>query len=105
MLRTKIGPLELQSCVYNACCPLAMTLEQLKAIGASESGAILTKSVTYQNCEGNPEPRDIKNLSLTSTAYGSFNAEGLPNSGIEYCEYRVYSTNMHRNHLIIACRH
>jgi dihydroorotate dehydrogenase len=53
-------------------------------IGASRSGAVLSKSATVLKQVGNPFPR-YKELELGSMAcIGSINSEGLPNSGIDY---------------------
>lgn len=67
----------LENCVFNASGPRCVSLEELKALGESKAGAILTKSCTVLFREGNPEPRyrDIEG--------GSLNSMGLPNLGYE----------------------
>jgi dihydroorotate dehydrogenase (fumarate) len=101
MLRTRIGSLALSSCIYNACCPSAMTVEDLEAIGASESAAILTKTVTLGEHAGNPRPRSIKTIDLGGNfCVGSFNSEGLPSPGISYCKF---GEGFYISLIIISC--
>lgn len=52
-----------------------MTQEELERLGGSSSGAIVTKSMTPQSREGNPEPRYV------GFDGGSINSMGLPNLG------------------------
>lgn len=52
-----------------------MTQEELERLGRSSSGAIVTKSMTLQSREGNPEPRYV------GFEGGSINSMGLPNLG------------------------
>lgn len=65
------------SCVFNAAGPKDVTLEELRAIGESESGAIVMKSCTIEPREGNEEPR------YADVPLGSINSMGLPNLGYE----------------------
>lgn len=62
-------------CIMNASGALCMTEEELLALGESHSGAIVTKSMTREPREGNPEPRYYQ------FALGSINSMGLPNLG------------------------
>ena len=79
MLRTRVGGLPLECCVYNASGPRSGTVEALTKVGASRSGAVTSKSATVLPQEGNPHPR-YKALPLG----GSLNSEGLPNKGIGF---------------------
>ena len=85
MLKTTVGGLPLESCVYNASGPRTGAVEALSKIGASASGAILSKSCTKVKQDGNPLPRSISGIPMAKDmCVGSFNSEGLPNLGIEY---------------------
>jgi len=85
MLRSNVGGIELNCCVYNAAGPRTISSEDLIEIGKSHSGAILSKSATLLSREGNEMPRSISNIDLGGgTCQGSMNAEGLPNRGIDY---------------------
>ncbi|HOO82631.1 MAG TPA: dihydroorotate oxidase [Alphaproteobacteria bacterium] len=77
-LSTKIAGSTLSSCLYNASGPLCSTAEELHAIGKSHAGAILSKSATLQERQGNEEPRYV------DTRWGSINSMGLPNKGFEF---------------------
>ncbi len=85
-LQTTIGGVQLPSCVFNAAVPRALTLEGLKGIGASESGAILIKTCTLEPREGNEEPRYWDNEEC------SINSMGLPNLG--YREYVDFAAKL-----------
>ncbi len=85
MLATKIGTVKLDCCVFNASGPRSGSVEALGKIGASRSGAILSKSCTKLKQNGNEMPRAIQGINLGSeVCEGSFNSEGLPNMGIDY---------------------
>ncbi len=86
MISTNIGNVEMASCVFNASGPRTYSIEALKKIAESCSGAVLAKSATLQKCDGNQLPRCVNKLDL-GKAYseGSINSEGLPNGGIGYC--------------------
>ena len=85
MLKSSIGALDLECCVYNASGPRTGTVESLSKIGKSRSGAILSKSCTLEKQDGNELPRAISGLDLgPGVGQGSFNSEGLPNNGINY---------------------
>jgi dihydroorotate dehydrogenase (fumarate) len=77
-LSTTIGNIPLNSCIYNASGPKCTTKEELKNIGKSFSGAILTKSSTLELRDGNPSPRYFEN------DLGSINSMGLPNQGYQF---------------------
>lgn len=72
-LTAKLSNLQLQNCILNASGALCMSLEELKQLDTSQSGAIITKSCTIKEKLGNPRPRYYhdKNISL--------NSMGLPN--------------------------
>lgn len=61
----------------NAAGALCVTAEELHALGASGTGAIVTKSMTLEFRSGNPEPRYV------SLSLGSINSMGLPNLGYQ----------------------
>lgn len=75
--RTVLAGVPLSSCIFNAAGPRDVTLEELRVIAASASGATVMKSCTLEPREGNPEPRYC-DLDL-----GSINSMGLPNFGYE----------------------
>ncbi len=64
----------------NASGALCVTREELESLGRSRSGAIVTKSMTLEPRQGNPEPRYVR------IAGGSINSMGLPNLG-----YKAYA--------------
>jgi dihydroorotate dehydrogenase (fumarate) len=74
-LSTTIAGVKFQSCLMNASGALCVTREELESLGRSRSGAIVTKSMTLEPRQGNPEPRYIR------IAGGSINSMGLPNLG------------------------
>ncbi len=79
-LVAEIGGVRIAPLVMNASGPNCTTLEQLSALGRSDAGATVTKSMTRQPRAGNAEPR-YRDLPL-----GSINSMGLPNLGYEeYC--------------------
>jgi dihydroorotate dehydrogenase (fumarate) len=67
-------------CLMNASGALCVTRAELEALGRSEAGAIVTKSMTLEPRTGNPEPRYF------AFAGGSLNSMGLPNLG-----YQMYA--------------
>ena len=77
-LATVIADITLPSCLYNASGPLCSNADELHAIGTSESGAILSKSATRQERQGNEKPRYYE------TGWGSINSMGLPNKGYDF---------------------
>ncbi len=76
-LSTTIAGATLDTCIYNASGPLCSTSDELHAIGKSAAGAILSKSATLEERQGNPSPRYV------DTKWGSINSMGLPNQGYE----------------------
>ena len=85
MLKSSIGSIDLDCCVYNASGPRSGTFEALSKVGGSRAGAILSKSCTLVKQNGNELPRAISGLNLgPDVGEGSFNSEGLPNAGIDY---------------------
>ncbi|MBI4302151.1 MAG: dihydroorotate oxidase [Chloroflexi bacterium] len=81
-LAAEIAGVTFPSCIINASGPLCTTFEELKALGHSASGAIVTKSMTKEARAGNPEPRYYE------FPQGSLNSMGLPNLGYQkYAEF------------------
>jgi dihydroorotate dehydrogenase (fumarate) len=79
-LSTTIAGVRFPSCFMNAAGALCVTREELVALGQSASGAIVTKSMTVEPRQGNPEPR------YYGFPGGSINSMGLPNLG-----YKAYA--------------
>lgn len=74
-LSTTIAGVRFPSCFMNAAGALCVTEEELRSLGRSHAGAIVTKSMTVEPRTGNPEPRYYGFL------MGSINSMGLPNLG------------------------
>jgi dihydroorotate dehydrogenase (fumarate) len=79
-LSTTIAGVRFPLCLMNASGALCVTREELEALGRSQAGAIVTKSMTRESRTGNPEPRYF------AFSEGSVNSMGLPNLG-----YRAYA--------------
>ncbi|MFO0774317.1 MAG: dihydroorotate oxidase [Nitrospiraceae bacterium] len=79
-LSTNIAGVRFPTCIMNASGALCVTPDELAALGRSHAGAIVTKSMTVEARQGNPEPRYV------AFPTGSINSMGLPNLG-----YRVYA--------------
>jgi dihydroorotate dehydrogenase (fumarate) len=79
-LSTTIAGVRFPLCLMNASGALCVTREELDALGRSQAGAIVTKSMTPEPRIGNPEPRYV------AFSEGSINSMGLPNLG-----YRAYA--------------
>ncbi len=79
-LSTTIAGVRFPSCLMNAAGALCVTQQELEALGQSRTGAIVTKSMTVEPRQGNPEPR------YYGFVGGSINSMGLPNLG-----YRAYA--------------
>lgn len=77
---TTIAGVKFPSCFMNAAGALCVTRDELVALGQSRAGAIVTKSMTVEARQGNPEPRYYE------FPGGSINSMGLPNLG-----YRAYA--------------
>ena len=75
---SKLGEVELDSCICNASGPRCTRFDELSKIDSSRSCMVLSKSSTFQYREGNPEPRYWEN------SRGSINSMGLPNNGIDF---------------------
>lgn len=82
----QIGNVEFPDIIYNSSGPRCTTLEELKALGESESSAIMMKSCSPEPREGNPEPR-YREVDL-----GSINSIGLANHG--YKKYIGYAAEL-----------
>ncbi len=80
-LETNIAGIPFPTCIMNAAGARCVTAEELKAIGTSRAGAIVTKSMTRNARDGNPTPRYV------TFPHGSINSMGLPNLG-----YQAYVT-------------
>ncbi|MCS6897279.1 MAG: dihydroorotate oxidase [Nitrospira sp.] len=76
-LSTTIAGVRFPTCLMNAAGALCVTREELLALGSSRSGAIVTKSMTIEPRQGNPEPR------YYGFPGGSINSMGLPNLGYQ----------------------
>jgi len=74
---TSIANIPLASYIFNASGPRCTSLDELIALGASATSAIMTKSCTFLPREGNVEPR-YQHLPL-----GSIQSMGLPNLGYQ----------------------
>jgi dihydroorotate dehydrogenase (fumarate) len=79
-LSTEIAGVRFPTCFMNAAGARCVTRDELDALGRSRAGAIVTKSMTMEPRQGNPEPR------YYSFPGGSINSMGLPNLG-----YRAYA--------------
>lgn len=79
-LSTTIAGVKFPSCFMNASGALCVTREELIALGRSQAGAIVTKSMTVESRQGNPSPR------YYGFHGGSINSMGLPNLG-----YKAYA--------------
>jgi dihydroorotate dehydrogenase (fumarate) len=76
-LSSTIAGVRFPVCLMNASGALCVTRAELEALGRSESGAIVTKSMTLEPRTGNAEPRYF------AFAGGSLNSMGLPNLGYQ----------------------
>lgn len=74
-LSTVIAGVSFHAGLMNASGALCVTQDELEALGKSEAGAIVTKSMTPLAREGNPLPRYV------AIDGGSINSMGLPNLG------------------------
>ncbi|MCB1538051.1 MAG: dihydroorotate oxidase [Rhodospirillales bacterium] len=82
-LATALAGVSLESCVYNASGPLCSSAAEMQAIGASDAGAVLSKSATLEKRAGNEMPR------YAEMPWGSINSMGLPNEG--YAFYAAFA--------------
>lgn len=74
-LSTEIAGVSFRVGLMNASGALCVTQTELEALGESDAGAIVTKSMTPLAREGNPLPRYV------AIDGGSINSMGLPNLG------------------------
>ena len=74
-LTVNIAGVKFPGCVMNASGALCVTREELLVLGRSRAGAIVTKSMTVEERQGNPLPR------YYGFPGGSINSMGLPNLG------------------------
>lgn len=80
-LSVTIAGVRFPSCFMNAAGACCVTREELESLGLSGAGGIVTKSMTLEPRQGNPEPR------YYGFEGGSINSMGLPNLG-----YKVYAS-------------
>lgn len=78
MYPVTIGNLQLSNCVYNAACYTVKTYYGLKQLNNSDSGAVVTKTLTPKPRKGNPRPN------YYTDTIGSINSVGLTNDGYKY---------------------
>eukprot|EP01071_Lankesteria_metandrocarpae_P012872 Lankesteria_metandrocarpae@DN635_c0_g1_i1.p1 len=77
-LSVVVAGVKFESCVFNASGPLCATIDDLRALGKSSAGAIVTKSATKDARVGNEEPR------YADIEYGAaLQSMGLPNLGFQ----------------------
>lgn len=76
-LSVTIAGVRFPGCFMNAAGARCVTREELEALGRSRAGAIVTKSMTLEPRQGNPEPR------YYGFPSGSINSMGLPNLGYQ----------------------
>ncbi|WP_028455678.1 dihydroorotate oxidase [Chitinilyticum litopenaei] len=77
-LSTVFLDLPLANPLMNASGVWCSVASQLEALADSAAGAMVTKSCTLTQRDGNPEPR------YRATSWGSINSMGLPNEGFPY---------------------
>ena len=87
-LSTTIAGVRFPTCLMNAAGALCVTEEELRALGDSRAGAIVTKSMTVDPRDGNSEPR------YYGFPGGSINSMGLPNLG--YAAYAKLIPDLRR---------
>ena len=75
---TNIGGVTLPRPVMNAACSVAKTVDDVRALAATDIGAVLVGSITVLPRDGNSEPR------WYSEANFALNSFGMPNSGIDF---------------------
>lgn len=79
-LSVTIAGVRFPGCFMNASGARCVTREELLALAGSRAAAVVTKSMTLESRQGNPEPR------YQAIPLGSINSMGLPNLG-----YRAYA--------------
>lgn len=89
-----IGRLHLKNPVMNAAGPWAASIDQLKQLHASRSGAVVTKTFTLELAHGNPKPN------YYFAKDHSINSVGLANEGAEY--FVEFIKNIDKTKPIIA---
>ncbi|MGB2578688.1 dihydroorotate dehydrogenase (NAD+) catalytic subunit [Elusimicrobium simillimum] len=78
MVKTKLGNLELKNPVMSASGTFGYGKEFAEFFDLSVMGAVLCKTITLNQREGNKPPR------IADTPYGMLNSIGLENKGVEY---------------------
>jgi len=84
-LTTHVGNIKLDKPFINASGCMCINHEDLLILDENETGAVMTKTMTYEPREGNPEPRYYE------SEHYSINSMGLPNKGFLY--YMNYAEN------------
>ena len=79
-IQVNLAGLKLNTPFFNASGPLCTTLQELRVLGQSHAGAILSKSCTLEPRDGNQSPRYV------DFEGGSINSMGLPNLGYQKYE-------------------
>ena len=77
-----IGGIELSAPVMNAACSVAKSVDDIKALLATNIGVITVGTITVEPRDGNPEPRWFAGDGF------ALNSFGMPGGGVEY--YRTY---------------
>jgi len=83
-LNTELGKLKLNSPIIMASGTFGYGTEKFPFIDYKKIGAITTKTITYENWEGNPQPR------ISEIPSGMINNIGLQNPGIKYFCEKIY---------------
>ncbi len=77
-----IGGIELSAPVMNAACSVAKSVEDIKALLATNIGVVTVGTITVEPRDGNPEPRWFAGNGF------ALNSFGMPGGGVEY--YRTH---------------
>lgn len=88
MLNTSISNIPLETCIYNASGCWSTTDNELEDLFNSGSGAVVSKSSTLLERNGNQKPRFYLN------EYGSINSMGIPNLGYQFYSNYHYKYNI-----------
>jgi dihydroorotate dehydrogenase (fumarate) len=92
---TLFNDTKLNTPIYNASGVMCTTYKQLQdVLNCQGTGAVVTKSCTLSQRQGNPEPRYFDRF--PNVENGSINSMGIPNNGIEY--YKKGAITLERNH-------
>ena len=92
MLKTRLGSLKFTNPIYNASGVYSRTYNELNSMFLTHSGAVITKSCTFKQRNGNEGFPYWENDKI------SINSMGLPNFGYKYyCDYikKIKDVNKH----------